>query len=102
MIDLRLGNCLEILPTLGRVDAVVSDPPYGMKWNTDCSRFGGGSEASQRKRGPIGGHDWKAPIANDDKPFDPSPWLDYPKVILWGCNHFSARLPVGTTLIWVK
>lgn len=30
MIDLRLGDCLEILPTLdaGSVDAVVTDPPY--------------------------------------------------------------------------
>ena len=31
-IDLRLGNCLEILPTLEAesVDAVVTDPPYGI------------------------------------------------------------------------
>jgi DNA modification methylase len=27
---LYLGDCLEILPTLGSVDAVVTDPPYGM------------------------------------------------------------------------
>jgi site-specific DNA-methyltransferase (adenine-specific) len=29
-VDLRLGNCLEILPTLaaGSVDAVITDPPY--------------------------------------------------------------------------
>jgi site-specific DNA-methyltransferase (adenine-specific) len=25
---LYLGDCLEILPTLGKVDAVVTDPPY--------------------------------------------------------------------------
>lgn len=24
------GDCLEILPTLGKVDAVVTDPPYGL------------------------------------------------------------------------
>ncbi|CAB4140994.1 COG0863 DNA modification methylase [uncultured Caudovirales phage] len=35
---LYLGDCLEILPTLGRVDAVVTDPPY-------CS--GSVSEASR-------------------------------------------------------
>ena len=32
--DLRstktLGDCLEILPTLPRVDAVITDPPYGI------------------------------------------------------------------------
>lgn len=27
---LYLGDCLEILPTLGTVDAVVTDPPYGI------------------------------------------------------------------------
>ena len=27
---LYLGDCLEILPTLGRVDAVITDPPYGI------------------------------------------------------------------------
>jgi site-specific DNA-methyltransferase (adenine-specific) len=26
--ELYLGDCREVLPTLGRVDAVVSDPPY--------------------------------------------------------------------------
>jgi len=43
---LYLGDCLEILPTLGPVDAVVTDPPYGTEdlgggygrrqnWSTD-------------------------------------------------------------------
>src|SRR4051812_4146404 len=34
MIDLRHGDCLKILPTLaaGSVDAVVTDPPYGLKF----------------------------------------------------------------------
>jgi len=27
---LLLGDCLDILPSLGRVDAVVTDPPYGI------------------------------------------------------------------------
>ena len=25
---LYLGDCMEILPTLGKVDAVITDPPY--------------------------------------------------------------------------
>lgn len=29
---LLLGDCLEILPTLGNVDAVVTDPPYGINF----------------------------------------------------------------------
>ena len=27
---LMLGDCLEVMPTLGPVDAVVTDPPYGI------------------------------------------------------------------------
>jgi DNA modification methylase len=30
---LYLGDCREILPTLGRVDAVVTDPPYGIRYD---------------------------------------------------------------------
>jgi DNA modification methylase len=32
---LYLGDCLEILPTLGKVDAVVTDPPYGVDLGSD-------------------------------------------------------------------
>lgn len=31
---LYLGDCLEILPTLDKVDAVVTDPPYGVSGNS--------------------------------------------------------------------
>ena len=31
-VELYLGDCREILPTLGKVDAVVTDPPYGIGW----------------------------------------------------------------------
>lgn len=29
-VELYCGDCLEVLPTLGRFDAVVTDPPYGI------------------------------------------------------------------------
>jgi len=32
---LYCGDCREILPTLGRVDAVVTDPPYGMSFRSN-------------------------------------------------------------------
>lgn len=31
-IQLYLGDCLEVLPHLPKVDAVVTDPPYGIAW----------------------------------------------------------------------
>lgn len=99
---LILGDCLEVMPTLeaGSVDAVITDPPYGMNWDTDLTRFSGGHRDSRAKRGM--GRKYESPIIGDDAPFDPSPWLDFPIVVLWGCNHFAARLPIGTTLVWLK
>jgi DNA modification methylase len=39
VVDLRLGDCLEILPTLAdkSVDAVITDPPYGIDAATGWS-----------------------------------------------------------------
>lgn len=45
---LILGDCLEILPSVGAVDAVVTDPPYGIEGGKggDARDFGkGGYEA---------------------------------------------------------
>jgi site-specific DNA-methyltransferase (adenine-specific) len=92
------GDCREILPELPKVDLVLTDPPYGMDNNCDYSRFtrgrkGHGKESSRQE------HDQ---VIGDDEPFDPLPFIDYPRVILFGFNHFASRLPVGTTLIWIK
>lgn len=93
------GDCLDILPTLAGIDAVVTDPPYGMKWNTDSTRFRGGDHG-HRRNGQ--GQPSRGLVVGDGKPFDPLPWLDFPRVVLWGFNHYAARLPVGTTLVWIK
>lgn len=31
---LYLADCMEVLPTLGKVDAVITDPPYGINENS--------------------------------------------------------------------
>lgn len=106
-VVLYLGDCLEIMPMLEprSIDAVVTDPPYGMTWNTDSTRFSGGTKSQRSKqqaRGEVPGRaDWGS-VQGDAMPFDPSPWLQFPRVILWGCNHYAQRLPVGTTLVWLK
>ena len=41
---LYLGDCREILPTLPKVDAVVTDPPYGI----------GADEAAAKNKGKWG------------------------------------------------
>jgi DNA modification methylase len=35
---LYLADCGEILPTLGKIDAVVTDPPYGISWKRRINR----------------------------------------------------------------
>lgn len=101
-ITLYHGDCRDIAPTLGPIDAIISDPPYGMGWNTDHTRFSGGSKESKKTRDNRGRIDWGRGVAGDAEPFDPSRWLTYPAVVLWGMNHFAQRLPIGTTLVWIK
>jgi len=45
---LILGDCLEVMPTLGKVDAVVTDPPYGVNYEGSTTKHGtnGGSYSS--------------------------------------------------------
>jgi len=38
---LILGDCREVLPTLGKVDAVVTDPPYGIGVDVVMAKQGG-------------------------------------------------------------
>lgn len=92
------GDSLAMLPLLDGIGACVSDPPYGMDWDTDSKRFTGG----QRKPGGDDGRDDWGAIESDAEPFDPAPWLAFRECILWGANHFAQRLPVGATLIWLK
>lgn len=50
-VTLYCGDCREILPTLGKVDAVVTDPPYGMNyenWKGDDKINNDGTRASLR------------------------------------------------------
>lgn len=98
-VTLYCGDCREIAPALPRPAAVISDPPYGMAWDSNTRRFSGAS-GSGRRRGR--GCDAR-PIIGDEEPFDPTPWLRIaPLQVLWGANHYAQRLPLGTTLVWVK
>jgi DNA modification methylase len=101
-VELYLGDCLELRHLIPTDAAIISDPPYGMKLDTDNSRFSGGTKGNMVKRSSGIGTGKGKGIINDEKPFDPSPWLAWGKVVLFGSNHFGARLPVGTKLIWIK
>jgi site-specific DNA-methyltransferase (adenine-specific)/modification methylase len=91
---LYLGDCMEVLPTLPKVDAVIADPPYGICYMAPTGVGGEHANLPRRAYGAIHG---------DDKPFDPSPWLAFREVLLWGANHYAHRLPASAGwLIWDK
>ena len=96
-------DCRLVLPTLPKVDLVLTDPPYGINLNTNNSRFSGGTAGNMAKRGNGVGSANGAPIANDDKPFDPAFLIGLGKhQVIWGWNNFPDKLPAGTCLIWLK
>jgi site-specific DNA-methyltransferase (adenine-specific)/modification methylase len=90
------GDCLEILPRLEGVDAVITDPPYGINYRHDYARrkMPNGSWMKRTSMPAVYG---------DDHEFDPTPLLDFSLVLLWGANHYAHRLPHnGKWLIWDK
>lgn len=98
---LYLGDCLEVLPTLGKVDAVVTDPPYGIGAANGAA--GGGTDASGRyKRRPRqyeGTWDEKRPDAEAFALILKSSTHQ----IIWGGNYFADVLPrSGRWLFWDK
>jgi len=93
---LILGDCREVLETVGPVDAVVTDPPYGI-----------GKDGERRSTGKHGGRK-----AYDFLGWDSArPSADTlcaiiavaPICCLWGGNYFADVLPAtGKWLVWDK
>ena len=52
-ITIYHGDCREVLPTLGTVDLVLTDPPYGMAWDGRVTR-GKSDPRKERKTGFYG------------------------------------------------
>ena len=71
----------------------MHDPPYGIDWDTDYTRFTNGKKRTKVKY---------ESIANDEKEFDPTHLLNFDQVVLWGANFYSKFLPVGSWLVWDK
>jgi site-specific DNA-methyltransferase (adenine-specific)/modification methylase len=96
--ELYCGDCLEILPTLPKVDAVITDPPYGVGFShsgNDRSGIGAGKYSTKFSG---------VAICNDDKEFNPAPFLGLGSfVCLWGANHYASKLPnMSSWFVWDK
>ena len=86
-IQLYCADCMDVLPHLSGVDAVVTDPPYGIGWK--------GHNASTRE--------WSE-IANDGGGLDLRPILSMGcLVIAFGANCYPEQLPHrGRWICWDK
>jgi site-specific DNA-methyltransferase (adenine-specific) len=93
-------DCRFILPTLSGVDAVVTDPPYGIGFK----HSGSGKSGRDDKRAVYwrNCHRHAQPIFGDECPFDPTPLMEFPEVLLFGANHYASFLPEGTWHVWDK
>ena len=95
-VKLYQGDCLEYMRGMdaGSVDAVITDPPYGIGVKTNYKT---------RKRSSLAECNDFRQIVGDDIPFDPTPFLDFPIVVLFGANYYANKLPVsGGWVVWDK
>jgi site-specific DNA-methyltransferase (adenine-specific)/modification methylase len=92
---LYLGDCLEILPTLPKVDAVITDPPYGI--GASSKKFINGTSKTKK--------DYYADVCWDTAP--PSREVIDLAVekgevaVVWGGNYFTLP-PSRCFLVWDK
>lgn len=91
---LYLGDCREILPALGGVDAIVTDPPYGI------------GAAKANAHSSIRDSDVWAPADWDDGRPPATLFAELLRareVAIWGGNYFADLLPASSGwLAWIK
>ena len=94
---LYLGNCLEVLPTLGRVDAVVTDPPYGI------GEDGGRCRSRKMTKNPTIQPKRNWDNSTPDVAVFHAMLACSDQQIIWGGNYFSDKLPPSKGwLYWQK
>lgn len=93
---LYLGDCREILPTLPQVDAVVTDPPYGIGRD--------GKPPSTSSHGGHKGYEFMGwDIGRPDRETFDILCARSDEQIIWGGNYFADFLPPQSKwLVWDK
>ncbi len=109
---LYLGDCRDILPTLGKVDAVVTDPPYGIGADKAAKAAAEQRKAAQarpaglRSKAGRGWADYGETNWDDVRPHPECFALirnAAPSQIILGGNYFTDLLPPTMRwLVWDK
>ena len=95
---LILGDCLKVMPLLGKVDAVVTDPPYGIgadKGKKGAIPFKGGKPVEMAYHPE---NEWDA-VRPDRAVFD-AILSTATRHIIWGGNYFADWLPAKGRWLW--
>lgn len=117
-VELYLADALELVDSWPTSAFLLTDPPYGINVRTDNSRRMTGSvyqpssrnvRLGRNKAGdlayrpsPRKRHDYD-PVVGDDRPFDPTPFLRFRKIVLFGATNFAASLPASNGwVVWDK
>jgi site-specific DNA-methyltransferase (adenine-specific)/modification methylase len=90
-VTLYLGDCMDILPMLEKVDAVITDPPYGL--NIAAQPF-----KHQRMNGAVK-ECWD--VSTPSESLLHAVLSKSNKAILWGGNYFNLP-PSRCWLVWHK
>jgi site-specific DNA-methyltransferase (adenine-specific)/modification methylase len=92
---LYLGDCLEILPTLGKVDAVITDPPFGVGnfVQTTGRLMGRGTNVGKSV-------EWNA--SGPPPEFFAQLQRMSKHRIIWGANFFNCFEDRGGAIVWDK
>ena len=92
---LYLGDCLDILPTLPKVDAVITDPPFGVgNFVQTTGRLSGRGE----NRGAAVGWNESGPSPEF---FTLIRGLSRHRIV-WGANFFNCFEDRGGAIVWDK
>lgn len=101
-VALYHNDCLDVLPSLAGIDAVITDPPYGIKQDKGmggCGYDGFGKGMKRAPRQYTGGWDDQRPDSNAMNAM----LALTETLVIWGGNYFADLLPVnGKWLIWDK
>lgn len=94
-ITIYHGDCREILPTLPKVDLVLTDPPYGLGETNERAL----SRGKLAKPTDYGHFDWDKNRPSQEDMYRITTMAKYS--IIWGGNYFQF-FPSSCWLVWDK